>query len=98
MSFSIFVFSDAVVGITIAILVVLFSVQRFGTDKVGFAFAPIILTWFFFIAGIGFYNLFKYDIGVLRAFYPKYIIDYFKRNGKDGWLSLGGAFLCITGD
>jgi len=92
------IFSDAVVGITIAILVVLFSVQRFGTDKVGFSFAPIILVWFMFIGGIGFYNLFKYDIGVLRAFYPKYIFDYFKRNGKNGWLSLGGVFLCITGD
>ncbi|ESW11067.1 hypothetical protein PHAVU_009G262700 [Phaseolus vulgaris] len=88
---------NAVVGITVAILVILFSAQRFGTDKVGFAFAPIILVWFFFISGIGLYNLFKYDIKVLRAFYPKYIFDYFKRNGKDGWLSLGGVFLCITG-
>ncbi|KAL1323240.1 hypothetical protein AAHE18_13G001500 [Arachis hypogaea] len=48
-------------------------------------------------AGIGIYNLFKYDIRVLRAFNPKYIVDYFKRNGKQGWLSLGGVFLCITG-
>ncbi|XP_020212862.1 potassium transporter 5 isoform X2 [Cajanus cajan] len=87
----------AVVGITIAILVVLFCMQRFGTDKVGFTFAPIILLWFLFIGGIGLYNLFKYDIGVLRAFNPKYIYDYFKRNGKDGWISLGGVFLCITG-
>ncbi|KAK7397508.1 hypothetical protein VNO78_18683 [Psophocarpus tetragonolobus] len=88
---------DAVVGITIVILVVLFAVQRFGTDKVGISFAPIILTWFTFIGGIGLYNLFKYDIGVLRAFNPKYIYDYFKRNGKEGWISLGGVFLCITG-
>ncbi|KAL5156307.1 Potassium transporter 5 [Glycine soja] len=88
---------DAVVGITIAILAVLFYVQRFGTDKVGFAFAPIILVWFLFIGGIGLYNLFKYDIGVLRAFNPKYIYDYFKRNGKEGWISLGGiSFSCIT--
>uniref|UniRef100_A0A2N9I7C6 K+ potassium transporter integral membrane domain-containing protein n=1 Tax=Fagus sylvatica TaxID=28930 RepID=A0A2N9I7C6_FAGSY len=26
-----------------------------------------------------------------------YIIRYFKRNGKQGWISLGGVFLCITG-
>jgi KUP system potassium uptake protein len=88
---------DAVVGITVAILVVLFTMQRFGTDKVGSLFAPIILVWFTFIGGIGLYNLFKHDIGVLRAFNPKYIVDYFKRNGKEGWLSLGGVFLCITG-
>ncbi|KAK7277034.1 hypothetical protein RIF29_18183 [Crotalaria pallida] len=87
----------AVVGITIAILIVLFCAQRFGTDKVGFTFAPIIFLWFSFISGIGLYNLFKYEIGVLRAFNPKYIVDYFKRNGKDGWISLGGVFLCITG-
>ncbi|XP_054794168.1 potassium transporter 5-like [Prosopis cineraria] len=87
----------AVVGISIAILVVLFSVQRFGTDKVGFSFAPIIIVWFSFIGGIGLYNLFKHDVGVLRAFNPKYIVDYFKRNGKHGWISLGGVFLCITG-
>ncbi|KAL1350256.1 hypothetical protein HN51_014374 [Arachis hypogaea] len=88
---------EAVVGITIVILIGLFSMQRFGTDKVGFTFAPIIFVWFAFIGGIGLYNLFKYDIGVLRAFNPKYIVDYFKRNGKKGWLSLGGVFLCITG-
>ncbi|KAK7302878.1 hypothetical protein RJT34_13775 [Clitoria ternatea] len=89
---------DAVVGITIVILVFLFSMQRFGTDKVGLSFAPILILWFALISGIGLYNLVKHDIGVLRAFNPKCIYDYFKRNGfKQGWLSLGGIFLCITG-
>ncbi|WCJ26700.1 Potassium transporter family protein [Euphorbia peplus] len=88
---------DAVVGISIAILIALFSVQRFGTDKVGFAFAPIICVWFMFISGIGLYNLFKYDLGVLRALNPVYIWRYFQRNGKKGWISLGGVVMCITG-
>lgn len=44
------------------------------------------------------YNLIKYDVRVLRAFNPKYIVDYFRRNGKQGWTSLGGIVLCITGD
>ncbi|OVA17336.1 potassium transporter [Macleaya cordata] len=90
-------YSDAVVGISVAILILLFSAQRFGTDKVGSAFAPIILLWFTFISGIGLYNLFKHDVTVLRAFNPKYIIDYFQRNGKQAWVSLGGIVLCITG-
>ncbi|XP_042479426.1 potassium transporter 5-like [Macadamia integrifolia] len=88
---------NTIVGISIAILVVLFVFQRFGTDKVGFTFAPMICVWFVFIGGIGIYNLFKHDISILRAFNPKYIIDYFKRNGKDGYTSLGGVLLCITG-
>ncbi|XP_020248854.1 potassium transporter 5-like [Asparagus officinalis] len=83
--------------ISIIILIMLFSVQRFGIDKVGYAFAPIILLWFSLIGGIGLYNLFKHDVMVLRAFNPMYIIDYFKRNGKEGWISLGGVVLCITG-
>ncbi|KAL1810659.1 hypothetical protein ACET3Z_020724 [Daucus carota] len=88
---------NAVVGISIAILVILFSAQRFGSDRVGYTFAPIIVVWFTFIGGIGFYNLFKHDITILRAFNPKYIIDYFKRNGEKGWKSLGGVVMCITG-
>lgn len=91
-------YPDAVVAVSVAILIILFSVQRFGTDKVGLSFAPIICLWFLFISGIGLYNLFKYDLGVLRAFNPKYILDYFKRNGKHGWISLGGIVLCITGE
>ncbi|RCV33425.1 hypothetical protein SEVIR_7G090200v4 [Setaria viridis] len=86
-----------VVWISVAILFMLFSVQRFGTDKVGYCFAPIISIWFLLIAGIGMYNLIVNDIGVLRAFNPMYIVHYFKRNGKDGWISLGGVVLCVTG-
>ncbi|KAI4304872.1 hypothetical protein MLD38_040333 [Melastoma candidum] len=89
--------ADQQVLISCGIFVVLFMVQRFGTDKVGFSFAPIIMVWFMFISLIGLYNLFKHDIGVLRAFNPYYMIDYFKRNGRQGWTSLGGVFLCITG-
>ena len=98
MTLRLFNYPDTVVGVSVAILIVLFSLQRLGTDKVGFAFAPVIILWFSFIGGIGLFNLFKYDLGVLRAFNPKYIIDYFKRNGKQGWISLGGVVLCITGD
>ncbi|CAM0913804.1 unnamed protein product [Alopecurus aequalis] len=83
--------------ISVAILFMLFSVQRFGTDKVGYTFAPIISVWFLLIAGIGMYNLVTHDIGVLRAFNPMYIVQYFIRNGKDGWVSLGGIVLCVTG-
>ncbi|KAB1201690.1 Potassium transporter 5 [Morella rubra] len=84
--------TDAVVGISVAILIVLFSVQRFGTDKVGFSFAPLIFLWFLFIGGIGLYNLFKYDVGVLRAFNPAYIVDYLKRNGTEAMFADLGHF------
>ncbi|KQJ99655.1 potassium transporter 19 [Brachypodium distachyon] len=86
-----------VVWISVGILFLLFSVQRFGTDKVGYSFAPIISVWFVLIAAIGVYNLAAHDYTVLRALNPKYIVDYFERNGKEAWVSLGGVVLCITG-
>ncbi|KAG2324992.1 hypothetical protein Bca52824_007720 [Brassica carinata] len=89
--------SDTVVGVSVAILILLFAFQRFGTDKVGFSFAPIILLWFTFLTGIGLANLSKHGFTVLKALNPLYIIQYFIRNGRKGWISLGGVFLCITG-
>ncbi|XVF21920.1 hypothetical protein REPUB_Repub12eG0130500 [Reevesia pubescens] len=88
---------DAIVWTSVGILVCLFMVQRFGTDKVGYTFAPIICVWFAFIAGIGVYNFVKFDPTVVKAINPRYIIDYFKRNKKDAWVSLGGVVLAITG-
>ncbi|KAI5081913.1 hypothetical protein GOP47_0001656 [Adiantum capillus-veneris] len=89
--------NDHVVFISVAILVILFSVQRFGTEKVAFLFAPCIFVWFLFISGIGIFNIVKHDAGIFRAFNPYYIMDYFRRNGKQGWISLGGIVLALTG-
>jgi KUP system potassium uptake protein len=90
--------TDAEVWITVGILVALFSVQRFGTDKIAYTFAPVVTVWLLLIGGIGVYNVIKYDIGTLRAFDPKYIIHYFQRNKKKGWVSLGEILLCVTGN
>nr|GEW69626.1 potassium transporter 19-like [Tanacetum cinerariifolium] len=71
-------------------------ITAFGTDKVGYTFAPIICVWFSLIVGIGVYNFFKFDPLVAKAINPIYIIDYFERNKKDAWISLGGLVLAIT--
>ncbi|KAK3150082.1 hypothetical protein QOZ80_3AG0227710 [Eleusine coracana subsp. coracana] len=89
--------TDQVVWITVGILVAFFAVQRFGADKMGYTFAPLVFVWLLLISGIGIYNTVKHDIGTLRAFNPKYIIDYFRRNKKKGWVSLGEILLCFTG-
>ncbi|MED6173447.1 hypothetical protein PIB30_059497 [Stylosanthes scabra] len=88
---------EATSKITDGILICLFMVQRFGTDKVGYSFAPIICVWFVFIGGIGVYNFIKYDPTVIKAINPAYIVYYFRRNKKDAWISLGGSVLAITG-
>jgi len=89
--------TDAVVLVSIIVLLLLFSVQRFGTGKVGFMFAPILGLWFINLGSIGIYNIVKYDISVVRAFNPVYIYLFFQTNGMKAWSALGGCVLCITG-
>ncbi|KAK8617552.1 hypothetical protein V6N13_080462 [Hibiscus sabdariffa] len=88
---------DEVVMISVAFLVILFSVQKFGTSQIGLVVGPALFIWFCSLAGIGIYNLVKHDAGVLRAFNPIHIYLYFKRNSVKGWNALGGCLLCATG-
>ncbi|EOX94805.1 Potassium transporter, putative [Theobroma cacao] len=88
---------DMVVWISAAILVFLFMIQRFGTDKVDYSFAPIMCVWFMLIGRIGVYNFIKFDPLIVKAINPQYIIAYFRRNKKAAWISLGDIILCIIG-
>ncbi|XP_018508991.1 potassium transporter 3 isoform X1 [Brassica rapa] len=97
--FLLFVFacSGTVVMIACALLVGLFVLQHRGTNKVAFLFAPIMILWLFSIATVGLYNIFKWNPSVYKALSPFYIYKFFRDTGKEGWLSLGGILLCITG-
>ncbi|XP_012835411.1 PREDICTED: potassium transporter 5-like [Erythranthe guttata] len=88
---------DTIVWTSVGILIFLFMIQRFGTDKVGYTFAPVLTLWFLLISGIGLYNIIKHDPLVIKAINPKYIVEYFMRNKVDAWISLGGVVLSITG-
>ncbi|KAL5762028.1 hypothetical protein ACOSP7_018292 [Xanthoceras sorbifolium] len=89
--------TTAVVIVSIILLIALFSIQQFGTGKVGFMFAPVLALWFFSLGSIGLYNLFEHDISVIRAWNPAYIYLFFKKNTSDAWSALGGCVLCVTG-
>ncbi|GFY89400.1 K+ uptake permease 7 [Actinidia rufa] len=82
--------------LSVAFLVILFSVQKYGTSKVGLAVGPALFIWFCSLAVIGIYNLVKYDSSVLRAFNPVHIYYFFKRNSTKAWYALGGCLLCAT--
>ncbi|KAK7319427.1 hypothetical protein RJT34_04148 [Clitoria ternatea] len=88
---------DEAVMISVALLVILFSLQKYGTSKVGLAVGPALFIWFCSLAVIGIYNLVKYDSSVLRAFNPIHIYYFFARNSTKAWYSLGGCLLCATG-
>ncbi|KAH7376757.1 potassium transporter-domain-containing protein [Plectosphaerella cucumerina] len=89
--------TDAIVGISCAIIVILFAVQPFGTSKVGTSFAPVVVVWLLFNLCSGIHNLVKHDHTVLKAFSPHFAFLYLVRNGRAGWESLGGLLLAFTG-
>ena len=78
------------------ILLALFAVQPFGTAAIGRAFGPIMLAWFLIIAALGLYGIVQHPT-VYVAINPLYGLDYLVRGGMQGFLVLGGVFLCVTG-
>lgn len=88
---------STVVGVTCAILILLFIAQPLGVTKISVVFAPIVIIWLAFNAGFGIYNLANYDHAILKAFNPFYAFDYLIRNKEHGWKSLGGILLAFTG-
>ncbi|KAK8592960.1 hypothetical protein V6N12_045052 [Hibiscus sabdariffa] len=80
-----------------AILIFLFALQHYGTHRVGFLFAPVVMTWLLCISAIGVYNIFHWNPHVYKALSPYYMYKFLKKTQKGGWMSLGGILLCITG-
>jgi KUP system potassium uptake protein len=85
-----------VMPVAVVILLVLFSAQRFGTEKIGRAFGPVMLLWFIVIALLGVASILKRP-EVIAAVDPRYAIRFMAASGRAGFLVLGGVFLCITG-
>ncbi|KAL9621006.1 MAG: hypothetical protein Q9160_004524 [Pyrenula sp. 1 TL-2023] len=86
-----------IIGVTDAILVVLFFIQPLGLTKISYLFAPIIIIWLGFNAVFGIYNLAHYDASVFKAFNPGYAFEFLIRNKEQGWRMLGGILLAFTG-
>jgi KUP system potassium uptake protein len=89
-------FKPYVMPMAVVILLALFAAQRFGTEKIGRAFGPVMLLWFIVIAVLGVASILKHP-GVVAAVDPRYAIRFMAASGRAGFLVLGGVFLCITG-
>ena len=85
-----------VMPMAVVILLALFAAQRFGTEKIGRAFGPVMLLWFIVIALLGVASILKHP-DVVAALDPRYAIRFMATSGRAGFLVLGGVFLCITG-
>ncbi|KAI4314290.1 hypothetical protein L6164_027213 [Bauhinia variegata] len=79
------------------ILIGLFALQHYGTHRVGFLFAPIVLTWLLCISAIGVYNILHWNRYIYKALSPYYVFQFLRKTERGGWMALGGILLCITG-
>jgi KUP system potassium uptake protein len=80
----------------VVILTALFMFQRHGTAGVGRVFGPIMSIWFASIALLGIRGILMQP-GVLKAVNPWYAIEFFIRDGVQGFLILGAVVLVFTG-
>lgn len=86
---------DVTVKIVLAIIIILFAVQQFGSNFIGKYFGPIMLVWFTMMAVMGLSHI-SDDWSVFKAFNPYYAIKLLVNYPK-GFLILGAVFLCTTG-
>ena len=89
-------FKPFVMPMAVVILLCLFAAQRFGTEKIGRAFGPVMALWFLVIAALGIASIARYP-AVVAALDPRHAIRFLAHEGSTGFLVLGGVFLCITG-
>ncbi len=85
-----------VVPVTVAVLVLLFLIQRRGTKSVGHLFGPVMLLWFAVIAIAGLVQI-AGTPQVLAALNPAHGVAVFIASPMRGFVVLGAVSLAITG-
>lgn len=84
-----------IIPIVMIIISVVFFMQRFGSEKVGKAFGPIMFLWFGTLLGLGLMQIVKYP-DIIKALNPMYAYNLLTHYPNGFWI-LGAVFLCTTG-
>src|SRR5664279_290597 len=87
---------DTLIIIAGIIAILLFSVQKKGTEKISFAFGPIMIIWFASLTVSGVFEI-SHLPSVLKALSPYYAVQFLYENGIAGFFVLSEVILCATG-
>ncbi|HEX6508964.1 MAG TPA: potassium transporter Kup [Chloroflexota bacterium] len=88
--------SHAVVPIAAVILALLFMVQRWGTQRVGSLFGPVMLLWFGTLTVAGLPEVAGHP-GILRGLSPTYSVVFIAGHPVTAFIAMGAVVLAITG-
>jgi KUP system potassium uptake protein len=89
-------FEQFIVPATIAVLIGLFVIQRYGTGSIGKLFGPIMVAWFVVIGGLGLANIWM-SPAILRAVNPAEAAHFLIADSKISFVVIGAVFLALTG-
>jgi KUP system potassium uptake protein len=89
-------FAGAVLPVTVGVIIVLFAIQRRGTEKVGKLFGPVMVLWFVTLAVLGVLSILRAP-DVLLAVNPLYGIGLLVAHPAIGLSILGAVILAVTG-
>ncbi|WP_075183367.1 low affinity potassium transporter Kup [Pantoea sp. 1.19] len=85
-----------IVPLSIAVLTLLFIIQKHGTGIVGKLFAPVMLVWFLVLAVLGARGIAD-NPEVLQALNPTWAIHFFIEYKTVSFFALGAVVLAMTG-
>jgi len=85
-----------VLPVAIGVLLLLFSIQRSGTARVGILFGPVMSLWFVAIAYLGVRSVLQ-NTEVIEALNPAHAVQFFADHGWQGFFILGAVVLALTG-
>jgi KUP system potassium uptake protein len=85
-----------IVPMSIAVLTLLFAIQKHGTGSVGKLFAPVMLLWFLVLAVLGARSIIA-NPEVLQALNPIWALNFFIEHKSVSFFALGAVVLAITG-
>ena len=85
-----------VLPISIAVLIGLFAVQRFGTGLVGKLFGPVIIVWFGVLTLTGVVEIIQQP-AILAALNPLNAVSFLHAQGWHMFVALGAIVLAFTG-
>jgi KUP system potassium uptake protein len=85
-----------VLPLTVAILIGLFSLQRFGTHRISAIFGPAMFVWFLVLGILGVMAL-RAHPGVLVALNPMHAVQFTLNQGTQAFPIFGAVVLTVTG-
>lgn len=87
---------ELIIPIAIVVLIGLFSVQSYGTGKVGRIFGPVMVVWFSMLGILGLLAIIHHP-HILMAISPIYAVKFIIFHGWLSFIALGSVVLSVTG-